>query len=516
MVVVFKTCQKKKKARIPIVLLQILNRTLRNQASNGSWSRSRGVSAYSVLTLVNLYSLPWISFMKAELDVAIMLGRKFINESPLGQPDNICVEKVSYGSKVLCQVYCLSALNAPVDNSPWDVNVTELVRAPLRQLKGYSHFLSKLPLFAEEPIWKIQLSLAEGCLFLPLLQQMSGDIFPRPPGAEEKYLGYIPLTWTSTNNLCGSSLSPGFLEEMMIISMLIYQADEFMEAVVGKDFEFKLEPIKEIVRSLCNQLPSHQTSAQRGGMINASDGTITSENQKLESDWDPSIIPPTSESVRAVLQRFTSYVLDHPKIVASSVDDQLSLRRELQNFLLAHITHIEDNSRFSRQEVQGAAGSFLSPRNTYYDWVHTTGADNTSCPYSFAFISCLTSTGASDCFATLLSKYLAQDLCLHLAVMCRQYNDCGSILRDRIERNLNSTNFPEFHPGKYSESDAELKRLLLEVAEFERQCLTSSMETLTQNVPFQVAEMLKVFVNVTDLYGQIYVARDIGITSRIV
>lgn len=104
--------------------------------------------------------------------------------------------------------------------------------------------------------------------------------------------------------------------------------------------------------------------------------------------------------------------------------------------------------------------------------------------------------------------------------MCRQYNDYGSIQRDRVEKNLNSINFPEFHSKQTSGSfdhevaNSELKTTLFEVAEFERGCLLSTMGKLLPRIPSRVADTLKLFVGVTDLYGQIYVARDIGIASR--
>ena len=58
--------------------------------------------------------------------------------------------------------------------------------------------------------------------------------------------------------------------------------------------------------------------------------------------------------------------------------------------------------------------------------------------------------------------------------MCRQYNDYGSIARDRAERNLDSINFPEFGAnGGEVVVDVEerLKEDLYWIAEYERECL---------------------------------------------
>lgn len=58
--------------------------------------------------------------------------------------------------------------------------------------------------------------------------------------------------------------------------------------------------------------------------------------------------------------------------------------------------------------------------------------------------------------------------------MCRQYNDYGSIARDRAERNLDSINFSEFGAsgGEVGvDVDERLKEELLWIAEYERECL---------------------------------------------
>lgn len=148
-------------SEIPIVLFQILNQTLRSQDSGGSWNQSREISAYSILTLTTLYTLPWATSLRDELDSAITAGRKFIKESPLGPPDNIWIEKVSYGSPVLCQAYCLSAINASVDSRPWKGIVNSLACFQPKSVNGFSQFFARLPIFAKELNWKLRASLIE-------------------------------------------------------------------------------------------------------------------------------------------------------------------------------------------------------------------------------------------------------------------------------------------------------------------------------------------------------------------
>lgn len=189
---------------------------------------------------------------------------------------------------------------------------------------------------------------------------------------------------------------------------------------------------------------------------------------------------------------------------------------------------------------------------SYYDWVRTTPADHTSCPYSFEFFTLLLTSWENEdalvskenrkvgCLSSSpLVHYLASDVCRHLASLCRQYNDYGSVRRDNAEGSLNSIDFPEFHQGwqqshetkevaqgtpdapcqengKNGEDRSKFKKTdhrrseLMKLADYERQCLDHALRRLKPLIYQRTSLALQVFVNVTDLYGQIYVVRDIN------
>lgn len=126
--------------------------------------------------------------------------------------------------------------------------------------------------------------------------------------------------------------------------------------------------------------------------------------------------------------------------------------------------------------------------------------------------------------------------------MCRQYNDYGSAVRDSDEGNLNSLDFAEFHQSPREDSmrkdmavangesagvngnritthlrnyptDA-MKIELMEIAEFERACMQLALQNLRPTIGSPATmKALQVFIDVTDLFGQIYVQKDIA--SRI-
>ena len=120
--------------------------------------------------------------------------------------------------------------------------------------------------------------------------------------------------------------------------------------------------------------------------------------------------------------------------------------------------------------------------------------------------------GKGDCFKTVTQKYFANDLCRHLATMCRMYNDYGSVRRDRVEDNLNSVDFAEFQAEGSAD---EAKKALFSLAEYERECLAIALVRLQQaggqadNWQRKMA-VIRLFCDVTDLYGQLYVVRDMG------
>jgi hypothetical protein len=109
------------------------------------------------------------------------------------------------------------------------------------------------------------------------------------------------------------------------------------------------------------------------------------------------------------------------------------------------------------------------------------------------------------------------------------YNDYGSVERDKQEYNLNSIDFPEFSAerlgnGYGSECPAVVrdgdratalgraKSQLINVAQFEKSCMELALQSLEAlpEVEEAVIRKLRVFINVTDLWGQVYVVKDIA------
>lgn len=537
--------------RVPLVTLQIMIRTLSTQNSDGSWKNSPEITAYAILTVKKLASLPWIQSLDSQINDCLALGTIFLekNEETWQAPEFIWVEKVTYGSKILSETYCVAALNASksFDKLKWGENALGIYKlSTQRKVHGFSRFFTQLPVFAEEPAWRLHASIIEGYLFAPLLKDVHVqlDIFPRENSGTEKYLEYIPLTWTTCNNATGLGITSQTMREMMIISILNFQVDKYLEDITGNEVSQEyFKSLKSVIRGLISdddnnhsnkkgveeeepndqESQFHHGNRKRRKIDNGPSHSI--ENGARNGDHSSEKSQHKLRFVKAekTLSRFVAYVLNHPRVTGSSGVVRRQIKEELSTFLQAHVTHGEHNAKFQSMLDNGEhIKTFTNTTGTYYDWVRTTSADHTSCPYSFAFFTSLIMAqqgphrGAQDCFSGIMARYLAQDVCRHLATMCRQYNDYGSFARDRMERNLNSVNFSEFHensglPTKQEQiSEDSIRRKLLEIANYERECLDIAFKRLKGEIEHHSWRALEVFIKVTDLYGQIYVLRDIN------
>ncbi|KAJ5101069.1 hypothetical protein N7456_007121 [Penicillium angulare] len=533
--------------QIPLVTLEILARALSSHSDTGAWEESAEITAYGLLTLKSLASFPWVRLtMGSEVDGSISRASNYLITCSdfWATPALTWVEKVSYGSAIISETYCLAALKASSSNTNWLGKVLRLCEIPSKRLDHFATFLQRLPIFKEEPYWRLRVSVMESFLLEPAFRCASKGLGCFP-GRENKYLEYIPLTWTTCNSAASFGLSAQIMIDMMVISMLNFQVDKwFEETTQDQRLEGDLEALKRVIKQLFEEptrkrkrsidLDDHHTSFHlpNGKEANGNGVFLTQSNRNFLSDTEiggsEAANSKANRSEKATLLREAQSIISNfvrfilRKVSASCAPNYLRQRvsHELRAFLLAHVTQSEDNVRLVNANKEQSNSLEYASTGTYYDWVRTTSADHTSCPYSFELFRCLVSSSTckgGDCFSSTRSRYIAQDLCRHLATMCRQYNDYGSIARDREEKNLNSINFPEFHLSEESKadespdmSDDSVKQILMSVAGYERECLELATDRLSTEVSKSAWKAWKVFIDVTDLYGQIYVVRDIN------
>ncbi|MCJ1333655.1 hypothetical protein MMC10_010355 [Thelotrema lepadinum] len=513
--------------KVPRVLAQIQSQLLLSQHTDGSWGdEALEVTAYGILALIAVSDLPWALSLRESTVKAIDSGRQFLCTKSLiwSSPQYLWVEKTTFAVPSIARAYYICALEASIAPQLWSSSGITMI--PINKVKAerLNDFFLSLPMFeSSRPCGKlISASLSESYVFLDKLKRSTPSIFPRQDMTEDKYTEYIPFTWTSTNNLLNQPSNAEILLEMMLLSVLNFQVDEYMEAVIGAKFSDRLKQVRGFIDSLFTSSfgptgvkRTRSEQETMNGLQVSSDLPDEREDPKVKVQ-DASI-----GAVKTVLRRFIKHVLEHPRVMQSHAAARLHLRSELHAFLLSHLTQITDSAEFYSE-----ATTILkcTVKRTYYDWVRSTSANHTSCPYSFAFYCCLISKPGNLCFKTAKQRYLAQDICRHLATMCRQYNDYGSMERDHAEKNVNSLDFPEFSNSDnertiFGTAEAVIngkKQQLMWLAQYERHCLESAYQRLDELTPAPVMSKIDLFIKVTDLYGQIYVARDIASRRQII
>ncbi|KAK2595832.1 hypothetical protein N8I77_013625 [Diaporthe amygdali] len=520
-------------ARVSICLFQGCLRTMLQQCEDGSWSHSREQTAYAVLTLGQARRLSTFKHLQSQIDSAIDQAATFIrlHSVDLAQqslPEFIWTEKVSYTSPLVTEAYCLAALKVAtslVDN-PGIVGESLDLGIPSRQrIDKYIWLFHQTPLFRSLPEWQLRASFIEGHLFLPIVNEHRLDVFPRKNmDPDDDYIRLIPFTWTATNNRNFTFASPAWLYDMIMVSVVDYQADEFMEAVAGLTFSEDLSMLVGLIQEVLTPYKIEPASPVTS-LIDMS--SVQCPRAKLSNIASGDI-----EEVRTCLRRFASFFLDHPAVRNAQRDDRATAWREVHNYLVAHVRHTQDNMRLNSQEQRRW---YVSRNMPYFHWVRSN--DDIACPITFGFVTCLVPylvanpiveravignesenifTSSDVSFDSVESKYYADDVCRHITNVTRIYNDCGSVVRDATEKNLNSVNFPEF---AVTASGSE-KQALHAMGEYERACCQAAFERL-EEASLQTAtteaerakrrrrlDVWKVFLDTADLYGQIYVVRD--------
>ena len=535
----------KTRESVILVLFQCLIRTIKKQDSDGHWGvlGVREETAYAILTLVSLKSFFMSKPFEQEINRAIQEGREYINRSEDGRkPEQVWIEKTTYGSYFVSEAYIAAAMNAKSRNEPVGANSGFDIDDDEKQMTKYTQLLGMVPLFKDCPRWVIRASWTEGRIYLRMLKRQHDVVFIRQGMTKDKYFSLIPFLWTCVNNLEAAFLASKFIFGMMTISFLNFQADEFMEVAIGTGCNQELDRVRagihDLFASLENGLQRAEGKSPPSKDYGPNESPVTKSedlhqtNGIIEINGDTRTASESVSTVLSTLRKFAEFVVSHPDITQTSSTSRRRLCRKIESFLLAHVAQLEASGHLQvLEQKDGCEFQTATPvcheyRKSFQQWLRTVSAEHTSCPYSFEFALCLWENSEHETFDSVVEQYLGDDLCQHLAIICRLYNDLGSIKRDREELNLNSVNFPEFHAGPGAQSgangslvaaaaaapdaDTEVKLKLQQMADYERKHLGLAMSELEKVISREMMDMIQVFVNITDLFGQIYVVKDLA------
>ncbi|KAJ4357231.1 uncharacterized protein N0V89_001806 [Didymosphaeria variabile] len=531
--------------RIPGAICRLLSQTLSEQKPNGSWDDSLEITAYSIITVGYALSLPWSAALKDQLRDSIRQGQDYL-QAKYSNPDKtdfLWVEKVSYRSELLHSVYCSAALHFQVVDVPWTPSIADGFTLPQGSMKKTQYLVSSLPLFRGAKFASMELVLVEARLMAARLNSFRDSLFSRSeiPMTADKYLEFIPMIWVTCNHKNGQRLSYKTMWEMVLLSLLNFQVDEYMESVVASVPEAGISQLMDLLKQQSKSASMAATNSNHK-LTNGSSHADANTSTDLQKDTQV-------HAAFNALSRFMQHVTQHWSLTRSPLPIQHEMSLEIYNFIAAHNEHNLANALLATRKANGngahsangtsSTASLQPQQQSYITWVRGPASDDTSCPFSFLFFACLISDAGKHCYAGARAQYFAKALCRHLATMCRMYNDYGSATRDAEEGNLNSLDFPGFRDGEYQENGiggtgAEVngdgvgattngamnghagtgispaKDSLMALAEFERAGMELAREKLSAVVPRRVMEQLQVFIDVTDMFGQVYVQKDIA------
>ncbi|KAK4174302.1 hypothetical protein QBC36DRAFT_43293 [Triangularia setosa] len=468
------------------VVHQIMGHLVLFQRDDGSWEGTREETAYAVIAINRIASLPTVNPILSHITASLERARGFLRpylNCDL-EPEHLWIEKVTYGSRTLSQAFLLSALKCTILPSP--PRLQELVPPNLEATLQSAKLFRQLPMFSTVTPARTDICLIESALFISRLRDRCLEVFPGRTPTKEKHLAYIPFTWVAGNDLHGRPLGSHILLEMMVISALAYQVDEFIETSVS-------------------QLPQE---------------AITKLNSELDTLFDPQPTPTPSllgsipilgplfttpdlpTPIKTTVSTFLSNLLSRPYVHTAPPLLQSHLRLALKSYLSSHLTQLQSNHTLSLQPPTSHHKTLATPSSPLYEWIHTTASSHTAGPLAISLFLCLLSSW------TLSPKihYLFSSIARHLAALCRVYNDLGSLERDKQEDNTNCVNFPEFEGCDTKE---KIKKEMMGIAGFERRMLESASRELEgENVGERVMRGLGVFISAADVYGEMYLVRD--------
>ena len=90
------------------------------------------------------------------------------------------------------------------------------------------------------------------------------------------------------------------------------------------------------------------------------------------------------------LSKFIQHILHHPAVLRAPRWSQKELAVEVYDFILAHIQHSHDSRvLLGTPQETGNRGILQETQHNYFKWVRSVASDDTSCPMTFRFLTCL-------------------------------------------------------------------------------------------------------------------------------
>ncbi|KAL5690264.1 hypothetical protein EMGR_007937 [Emarellia grisea] len=457
--------------QLPLTLFQSLIRTLHTQNRDGSWgcSNSAEETAYAILILKSAACFSFTELIAACVKTAISKGLEFILARSQRSPtdDQLWLDKTLYAIPTVSDSYIMAAVQAEETIQKLAEIPYKLVDMSTIMVNKMTNYFSQLPSQMQTPKWVIQASAIEAILLSEKLKAL--DVFSTGRPLGEKYIKIAACFWTlASNSTPGCLLSTRTIYSMAELSIGLFQEDDLMERSLASLPDTAIPIITDYIDKLC-----HATNLCKDHSL----------HQCLDGDNTPGMDEEALTMVKVIqqnIERWFRFVLGEDFTRNASSSDRLDLEQEVKLATLAATQRARENRALSNSSGNSHTEHVtLRSGQNFYTWLHTSAVHDVKSAVVSKALICTIGNG-NDVFVTAKEKYLAERLWGQMSVEGRLWNDVGSIERDRLTKNLNSVNFPEFSSPQSLNSDGDVRTQLIQLAEYEHKHTLSCLNDLTQ------------------------------------
>ena len=492
--------------RVIPTLFQCLVRTLQSQHIDGSWGHKgrNEESAYAILTLASLLILPLAQFFRPEIISAIDRGRAFLKKSRSGtsaSPEYLWIEKVTYRSTNLTEAYIVAALYTSIERRSLGPKTKELFSMQYKELAEFGTLMDKGPL-SKSPKWIVLASWIDGRLCVPQLCKSLENTL-NSTGFEDHHK-LVSFWWIFANSRTDSALSSRFLCKMMNATLVNESVVAFVDHAIASQSHEQLnrhiDAITEGIQLIhknsrrdkyCVKLNTTTDVLSSDGIPRGVDGDISLAKPALRNEKQGSMnLANTSLNATSIIPSFVQLFDSEHIFTEASENDKNTLRLEIENFLLAQISRMQEHLRplSHRQYEHSAHQEAFLGLSERCSTDQNLSASLTGFPHTFAFAVCLTGHDGKDMCTSASQKSIFEDI----------RNGAANVYRLELELNKVRNSFSASKEGRSKDHLAEL-------LSYKKSQLGLAMDTLEKlGLGENKLKVVRVVANVAELAGTVF------------
>lgn len=184
------------------------------------------------------------------LQDAIDAGVAYLKRHGTQTTERYWTSKTRYSVKFVTEAYTLSAFCASVpSDDKATVGHSLGHNTQISKMKQFRPLMKLTKHFSAMPDWKLWASLTESALFLPLLRTRRLEVFPRDKlrVSKDAYFNMLPFLWVGCTHRLGIHVPTTFIFDMLFMTLINIQVDEFMEDIATRTFEHDTSTLHRLI-----------------------------------------------------------------------------------------------------------------------------------------------------------------------------------------------------------------------------------------------------------------------------